>query len=223
MELSAWGECDVTWDDVFFAAELPQPYDPDAVLTKKPTADEHTVAFVDFDSPGTYRLEGGAKLTDDGGGRFGKGLRLERALASSAVIPLALERMPDEGTLEFWFAPDDVPEHIYWFAVLLAGDLDMLKLQADTSDSLRLSWRSSAGIYDPQPSIALRCLAIARLVPRRPVAACRRAVGPAGGAVLLERRAGRLQHRAAAAVLPDAVVDQAGVPALGVRLVRADR
>lgn len=153
VELSAWGECDLTWDDVFFSADLPQPYDPDAVLTKRLAPDEHTIAFVDFDSPGTYRLEGGAKLTDERGGRFGKGLRLERAMGSSAVVPLALERMPNEGTLEFWFAPDDVPEHIHCFAVLLAGDLDMMKLQADTSDSLRLSWRSSAGIYDPQLSV----------------------------------------------------------------------
>ena len=78
VELSPWGECDVTWDDVSFAAELPQPYDPDAVLTKKLATDEHTVAFVDFDSPGAYRLEGGSRLTDESGGRFGKGLRLER-------------------------------------------------------------------------------------------------------------------------------------------------
>ena len=154
MELTVWGQGDVTWDDVFFAADLPRPYDPDAVLTKKLTLDEQTVVLVDFDSPGTYRLEGGAKLTDEGGGRFGKGLRLERALVSSAVIPLTLERMPEEGTLEFWFAPDGVPDHIHCFSVLQAGDLDLLKFQADTSDSLRLSWRTSAGLYDPQPSLA---------------------------------------------------------------------
>ncbi len=116
VELVAWGECDVAWDDVFFSADLPRPYDPDAVLTAKPAADRDTLAFVDFDGPAAYRLEGGAKLTGPRGGRFGRGLRLERALASSAVIPLSLARMPEEGTLEFWFAPDEVPEHIHCYS-----------------------------------------------------------------------------------------------------------
>jgi len=153
VELVAWGECDVTWDDAFFSADLPRRYDADAVLTGKPVADEHTVVLVDFDGPAAYRLEGGAKLTAAGGGRFGRGLRLERSLASSAVIPLSLERMPDEGTLEFWFAPDDVPEHIHCYSELMAGDLDLMKLQADTSAALRLSWRTSAGLYDSQHGI----------------------------------------------------------------------
>ncbi len=154
MELIAWGECDVTWDDVFFSADLPRPFDANAALTRKPIANEDTIALVDFDSPAAYRLEGGAKLTAEGGGRFGRGLRLERTLASSAVVPLWLSRMPDEGTLEFWFAPDEVPEHIHCYSLLMAGDLDLMKLQADTSSALRLSWRASAGLYDPQPSIA---------------------------------------------------------------------
>ncbi len=154
VELAAWDACNVTWDDAFFSTDLPRRYDPDAVLTGKPVADEDTIALVDFDSPAAYRLEGGAKLTAEGGGRFGKGLRLERVLASSAVIPLALKRMPNEGTLEFWFAPDEVPEHIHCYSLLMGGDLDLMKLQADTSSALRLSWRTSAGLYDPQPSIA---------------------------------------------------------------------
>ena len=154
VELTAWGECDLSWDDVFFSAELARPFDPDAVLQRKLSADENTIAFADFDQPGSYRLEGGARLTDDGGGRFGKGVQLDRKSSSSATVPLSLDRMPDEGTLEFWFAPDEVPEHIHCYCVLLAGDTDVLKLQADTSDTLRLSWRTSAGIYDPQHSLA---------------------------------------------------------------------
>ncbi len=123
--------CNVTWDDVFFSADLPRCYDPDAALTTKPAADEHAVALVDFDGPATYRLEGGAKLTGEGGGRFGRGLRLKRALASSAVIPLSLQRMLDEGTLEFWFAPDEVPEHIHGYSALMAGNVNF-KLQHDS-------------------------------------------------------------------------------------------
>ena len=155
VELVAWGECDVAWDDAFFSADLPRRYDPDAALAAKPAADADTLAFVDFDGPAACRLEHGAKLTAAGGGRFGRGLRLERGLASSAVIPLALPRMPEEGTLEFWFAPDEVPAggDIHTYSVLMSGDLDLMKLQADTSSALRLSWRTSGGLYDAQSSI----------------------------------------------------------------------
>jgi hypothetical protein len=154
LQLITWGEAELTWDDVFFSAELPRAFDPDAVLNTKPQLDQDTLALVDFDSPAACRLENGAKITEEGGGRFGKGLRLERSLASSALIPLSIERMPVEGTLEYWFAPDEVPSHIHCYAVALAGDLDVMTLQADTSDSLRLSWRTSEGLYDPPNSIA---------------------------------------------------------------------
>jgi hypothetical protein len=154
VQLITWGEAELAWDDVFFSADLPKAYDPDAVLQTKPQADQETLALVDFDSPAACRLENGATITQPGGGRFGRGLRLERALASSAVIPLSIAHMPAEGTFEYWFAPDEVPSHIHCYAVLLAGDLDVMTLQADTSDSLRLAWRVSEGLYDPPHSIA---------------------------------------------------------------------
>lgn len=152
LEIIVWGDSSVTLDDAFVSATLAKDYNLNVALNEKPKADADTLAFVDFDGQGQYRLESGAKITEEG--RFGKGLRLERALASTAAIPLSLERMPEEGTLEFWFAPDDIPEHIYVFFELLAGNLDVMKLQADTSDTLRLCWRKSGGIYDRQNSIA---------------------------------------------------------------------
>lgn len=154
VSLALWGEGEVTLDDVSFAAPLDRPYDADTVLHQKPQADADTLALVDFDGQGQCRLEAGAQITKEGGGRFGRGLRLEKALSSTGAVPLALDKMPEEGTLEFWFAPDDIPPHIYVFGLLLAGDLDVLKLQADTSETLRLCWRKSEGTYDPQCSTA---------------------------------------------------------------------
>ena len=45
-------------------------------MTTKFQKDEHTLLLVDFDGQGEYRLQS-AKLTDDKGGRFGKGVRIE--------------------------------------------------------------------------------------------------------------------------------------------------
>ena len=98
----------------------------------------------------------------------------------------------------------------------------MMKLQADTSDSLRLSWRSSAGIYDPQPSIACGAWQSRdwfRSGQWQHVAVQwdRQAVRYFLNGVWSTTAAnGRCRSS-------NAVVDQAGVPALGVRLVRADR
>lgn len=153
IRLNPW-QCEQAFlDDAFFSAELPQAFDATAALMAKFKADEHTLLLVDFDGLGQHRLENGAKLTEENGGRFGKGVRLSKQEASTVVLPVALKEMPSEGTLEFWFSPDDEPEHIYWFLAFLAGDQDIMKLQADTSDSLRLCWRVSEGTYDEQNSI----------------------------------------------------------------------
>jgi hypothetical protein len=151
--LALWGSRDACVDDVVFTADSATPFDANAVLKDKSRPDAHTLAFVDFDGQGQYQLENGAELTDAEGGRFGRGLRLEKAKASSAMIPLALERMPKQGTLEFWLSPDDDPKHIYAFLYLVAGSQDVMKLQADTSATLGLFWRGSGGAYDAMPGI----------------------------------------------------------------------
>ena len=131
-------------DDLFFSANFAKPFDVDAAMTTKFEKDEHTLLLVDFDGQGECRLQS-AKLTDDKGGRFGKGVRIERADVSTVGIPLALKEMPPEGTLEFWFAPDDDPEEIYIFLDVLAGSEEVMTFHADTSGLFRLFWAVAEG------------------------------------------------------------------------------
>lgn len=147
------GSDEVLIDDVFLAAELARPHDAEQVMREKYKPDGHTRMFVDFDGQGECTLEGQAAIVD--GGRFGKGLRLDRPAASTAVIPMKTGPMPEEGTLEYWFAPDDSPEHIYHFTELLGGDQDTMRIVADTSGVLGLYWRKTAGQWDPQNRVAI--------------------------------------------------------------------
>jgi hypothetical protein len=94
-------------DDAHIAAELDHPYDADAVLRDPYGRDEHTLFYTGFDeAQPAFRTEYPklARVTDEKGGRFGRGLRLDPVCA--ATIPLALDRMPEEGTLEFWMGTD---------------------------------------------------------------------------------------------------------------------
>ncbi len=106
LSLSVAGESDLIVDDVFLAASFEKPYDADAVLGKKYGKDGHTILFEDFDgeTPSFIPTCKEVAVTDDRGGRFGKGLRLDRR--GAATIPLALKEMPEEGTVEFWISPD---------------------------------------------------------------------------------------------------------------------
>jgi hypothetical protein len=150
---SSWHSQQVLVDDLFFCGNLAKPFDVDAVMTTKFKKDDHTLLLVDFDGQGDYRLESGAKLTDDKGGRFGKGVRMDRGKASTVGIPLALKEMPPQGTFEFWFAPDDDTEGTCDYLSLLAGTEDVITIHADTSSTFRLFWRISEGLYDPQNDI----------------------------------------------------------------------
>jgi hypothetical protein len=138
-------------DDLFFSGDVARPFDVDAVMTTKFQKDEHTLLLVDFDGQGQYRLESGAKLTEDGGGRFGRGVRLKEMDVSSVVIPLALKAMPPEGTLEFWFSPDSDPEHTRQYVTLLAADQEVMWF--DTGDSIAVRWLAAD---DKPESVAFR-------------------------------------------------------------------
>ena len=102
------GNKDLVLDDGFIAAPLEAPYDADAVLKTKPVKDADTIFFEDFekDNP-AIRLVGKAHLTAKGGGRFGRGLRMDKP--DMAVLPFALESMPKEGTIECWVSPEKLP------------------------------------------------------------------------------------------------------------------
>jgi hypothetical protein len=104
--LSMPEESDCLIDDVFISALLDDPYDADAVLGRKYGKDEHTLLFEDFDGTSTSFMSSSREvaLTDEKGGRFGRGLRLDRR--GCATIPLGIGKMPVEGTLEFWISPD---------------------------------------------------------------------------------------------------------------------
>lgn len=107
LQLSVFSQSELLIDDVFFSAELDEPHDADAILGTKYGKDEHTLFFEDFDGPTVSSISSCKEVavTDERGGRFGKGLRLDRK--GSASIPFALGPMPEEGTLECWVAPDN--------------------------------------------------------------------------------------------------------------------
>ncbi len=155
VRLTAWNSPQVNFDDLYFSANLAKPFDVDAVMTTKFKKDDHTLMLVDFDGEGQYRLQS-AKLTDDKGGRFGKGVRIEKSDVSTVGIPLAIKEMPPEGTLEFWFAPDDDPQEIYIFMDVLAESDEVMTLHADTSSLFRLFWNVAEG-GDAEHMFDIRC------------------------------------------------------------------
>jgi len=108
LSLSIAEEGELLVDDVFVSALLDEPFDADAVLGNKYGKDEHTLLYEDFDgaSPSFISSCKGIAVTDEKGGRFGKGLRLDRR--GCATIPLAIDKMPEEGTLEYWISPDSL-------------------------------------------------------------------------------------------------------------------
>ena len=125
-------------DDLFFSADVEKPFDVDAVMATKFKKDDHTLLLVDFDGQGQYRLESKATLTDDKGGRFGKGARLDEKEVSSVVMPMAIKEVPAEGTLEFWFSPDDDPTRPLNYLTVLSADQEIMYF--GTGDTLNAVW-----------------------------------------------------------------------------------
>ena len=143
--LSVYDSEAVLADDLFFSAEVEKPFDVDAVMTTKFKKDDHTLLLVDFDGQGEYRLESKATLTDDKGGRFGKGARMEESNVSSVVMPLALKAVPAEGTLEYWFSPDDDPTRPLNYMTVLSADQEILWF--GTGDTLNVYWPTPDNKY----------------------------------------------------------------------------
>ncbi len=126
-------------DDLFVSTLTEQPFDADAVLSQKYGRDEHTLVFEDFDGelPSVISTCREVCVTGDGGGRFGKGLRLDRR--GSASIPCGLGAMSQEGTLECWISMDGNEGLSY---LSLMGDKSILSVGNWT-------WRISAGPDHP--------------------------------------------------------------------------
>jgi hypothetical protein len=150
---------DVLLDDAHVSADLDQPYDADAVLRDKPVRDPHTLLLQDFDGDmAEVRLGGQCRLTEPDGGRFGRGLRMEKP--DMATVEMKLPAMPPEGTLECWLSPDAMPmlvpetwNNIWHLLEVRSAALDLGTLQADTSQSLRWCWRIGEELYGKQNSL----------------------------------------------------------------------
>lgn len=160
LAVDVYGKSEVLLDDAYIAAPLDLAFDADEVLGKKPVADGDALLLADFekDDP-AIKLLGNAHLTEPGGGRFGRGLRLGKP--DMATIPFKLGEMPKEGTLECWLSPDAMPmlvketwETIHCFLQVWSGSQELAWLQADTSQCLRWCWRIDDAMYPKSNSVA---------------------------------------------------------------------
>jgi len=98
----------MTLDDAYISAPLDKPYNADDVLKSKAVQDADTLLSLDFDKDNTdLKLEKNAKLTGPDGGRFGRGLHMEKS--SLATMPFKLPSVMEEGTIEFWLSADPTP------------------------------------------------------------------------------------------------------------------
>jgi Tfp pilus assembly protein PilF len=136
-----------------------KPYDADAVLTKKYDRDSETLLLLDFENNDPdLKLEGKMKVAD--GGRFGRGLRLDGAKLPGQVAtrPFKLPAMPIEGTLEFWFSPDEMPMMADWrrqnlYLQVRGPSNELFTVMAGTDTTVSMSYRIDADTYGKTNSI----------------------------------------------------------------------
>jgi hypothetical protein len=147
------GDADMLLDDAHISAVLDQPYDADAVLSRKAAKDADTLVYADFeqDVP-EIKLSGKAHLTADGTGRFGRALRVDKP--DQAMIPFVLPAMPAEGTIECWLSPDAVPQIVketwntqYHFLSVHSSGQNLGRLMAATDSTLSWGWRMDGELY----------------------------------------------------------------------------
>lgn len=150
---------DLLLDDANISAPLDFTYDADDVLGKKQTADADTILLADFEKDDPA-IKLGNKCVYVKEGRFGRALRVERPEA--AMIPLKLDKMPPEGTIEFWLSPDQVeqldwqtrgtqgPPQYHFLAICDSGG-NLGQFQADTSCTLRWAWDTDPRVFFTGP------------------------------------------------------------------------
>ena len=96
-----------------FSAPLPAGPLPEALVTTKPSRDEDTLYFEDFDGAScTFDVGKDCKLSADNGGRFGRGL-IVAPTAGGAKARLHFGKLPETGTIEFWYKPTVLPQATY--------------------------------------------------------------------------------------------------------------
>jgi hypothetical protein len=150
---------DLVLDDAHISAPLDFAYDADDVLSKKLTADADTILLADFEKDDPA-IKLGNKCVYVKEGRFGRALRVEKPEA--AMIPLKLDKMPPEGTIEFWLSPDQVeqldwqtrgtqgPPQYHFLAICDSGG-NLGQFQADTSCTLRWAWDTDPRVFYSGP------------------------------------------------------------------------
>ena len=150
---------DLLLDDAHISAPLDFAYDADDVLSKKQIADADTILLADFEKDDPA-IKLGNKCVYVKEGRFGRALRVERPEA--AMIPLKLDKMPPEGTIEFWLSPDQLeqldwqerktqgPPQYHFLAICDSGG-NLAQFQADTSCTLRWAWDTDPRVFFTGP------------------------------------------------------------------------
>lgn len=153
LRISAAAPCEMVLDDANISAAMDKPYDADAVLTQKYDRDADTLLLVDFDKDDPdLKLEGKMKIAD--GGRFGRGLRLDGAKLPGQVAtkPFKLSAMPPEGTLEFWFSPDEMPMMADWrranlYLQVRGPSNELFTIMAGSDTTISMSYRIDGDTY----------------------------------------------------------------------------
>ncbi len=101
---------DVFFRGVEFRASLNDGLLPEDMVTTKAKSDGDTLYFEDFDgSSCSFDLGKDCKLTDENGGRFGRGL-LVTPTAGGAKARMHIGSLPKAGTIELWYKPTELPE-----------------------------------------------------------------------------------------------------------------
>jgi Tfp pilus assembly protein PilF len=153
LRISMAAPCEMVLDDAHISAAMDKPYDADAVLNKKCDRDENTLLLLDFDKDDPdLKLEGKMKVAD--GGRFGRGLRLDGAKLPGQVAtkPFKLPAMPAEGTLEFWFSPDEMPMMADWrranlYLQVRGPSNELFTVMAGSDTTVSMSYRIDGDTY----------------------------------------------------------------------------
>ena len=103
-------DTDVLLRGVEFSAPLPAAPLPEVLVAAKPIHDEDTLYLEDFDGTScSFEVGKDCKLTADNGGRFGRGL-IVTPTAGGAKARLHFGKLPETGTIEFWYKPTVFPE-----------------------------------------------------------------------------------------------------------------
>jgi len=129
LHIQVTGPADVLIRNARLTAKLPVGDLPERVATTKPEKDSDTLFFEDFDGKSfSVKTGASAKLTGATGGRFGRGL-VTSSKEGGATTRLPIGKLPEKGTIEFWFKPAKLPASIrnYYYPLIVTTQTPGLK------------------------------------------------------------------------------------------------